>query len=42
MAAALEERTGLLAFLDAPWSDSMRHHPYYAELRRMVGLPDLT
>jgi tetratricopeptide (TPR) repeat protein len=39
MAAALEERAGLLVFLDAEWWDTMRDDPYMAELRRKVGLP---
>jgi len=41
MAAALEERAGLLVFLDAAWWDTMRDDPYMAERRRKVGLPAL-
>jgi hypothetical protein len=39
VAAALEERAGLLVFLDAAWWDDMRDDPFMAELRRKVGLP---
>jgi TolB-like protein/predicted Ser/Thr protein kinase len=40
MRAALDERTSLLVWLDTPWNDSMRDDPYFAELRREVGLPE--
>ena len=39
MTAALEERAGLLVFLDAAWWDFMRDDPFMAELRRELGLP---
>jgi TolB-like protein/Flp pilus assembly protein TadD len=40
MAAALEERSGLLVHLDAAWWDSLRDDPFLAEIRRQVGPPD--
>jgi len=40
MQAALDERNGFLPLLDAPWSDPMRDDPFFAELRRKVGLPE--
>lgn len=40
MQACLEERNGLLPYLDAPWNDPVRHDPFFAELRRKVGLPE--
>jgi len=39
MDAALEERAGLLVFLNSAFWDAMRDDPYVAELRRKVGLP---
>jgi tetratricopeptide (TPR) repeat protein len=39
MAAALEERAGLLVFLNFAFWDNMRDDPFVAELRRKVGLP---
>jgi tetratricopeptide (TPR) repeat protein len=39
MQAAFDERNGFLPLLDAPWNDPMRDHPFFAELRRKVGLP---
>jgi hypothetical protein len=41
MQAAIEERNGFCAMLNAPWYDNMRDDPFFAELRRKVGLPDL-
>ena len=35
----LEERAGLLVFLNFAFWDVMRDDPYVAELRRKVGLP---
>lgn len=40
MQAYLEERGGLLAYLNAPWNDTVRDDPFFAELRRTVGLPE--
>ncbi|MGH9253360.1 MAG: protein kinase domain-containing protein [Vicinamibacterales bacterium] len=40
MEACLEERNGLLPYLDAPWNDVARQDPYFQELRRKVGLPE--
>ena len=40
MEASLEERNGFLPYLDAPWNDAARRDPYFAELRRKVGLPE--
>lgn len=40
MQAAFEERNGFLALLNAPWNDSVRDDPFFAELRRKVGLPE--
>jgi hypothetical protein len=39
MRASLEERTGLLMWLNPPIHDSVRAHPYFQELVREVGLP---
>ncbi len=39
MEACVQERNPLLVFLDAPWNDPMRDHPFFAELRLKVGLP---
>ena len=42
MQAALEERAGLLILLHAEWNDaSVRSQPFFSELVRIVGLPDL-
>ena len=40
MQACLDERSGLLATMDAPWNDSVRQDPFFAEVRRKVGLPE--
>lgn len=40
MLACLEERNALLVLMDAPWNDSVRHDPFFAELRSKVGLPE--
>ncbi len=39
--AAFDERSGLLVHLDAPWNDGVRDDPFFAEIRRKVGLPKL-
>jgi len=39
MHACLEERSGLLALLYAPYYDSVRSDPFFQELVRNVGLP---
>jgi non-specific serine/threonine protein kinase len=39
MQASLEERSGLLPFLDMPHNDSIRHEPFFQEIVRKVGLP---
>lgn len=41
MRACLEERNGLLTYLDGPWNDRMRYDPFFAEVRRTVGLPSV-
>jgi tetratricopeptide (TPR) repeat protein len=40
MKASLDERTSLLVWLATPWNDGVRDDPYFAELHRLVGLPE--
>jgi len=37
--ACLEERSGLLVDLNAPWNDNIRREPFFQEIVRKVGLP---
>ncbi len=39
MQATFDERSGLMAFLNAPWNDHVRSDPFFQELVRKVGLP---
>jgi serine/threonine protein kinase/Tfp pilus assembly protein PilF len=40
MRSCCDEHSGLAAWLNAPWHDSIRSEPYFGELLRIVGLPD--
>ena len=39
MQASVEERSGLAAWLNAPWHDSVRGEPFFEELIQKIGLP---
>lgn len=39
MQASLDERSGLLTFLHAPWNNGVRSDAFFQDLVRKVGLP---